>query len=388
MALPVAAFVLNDEKKVYTSTRLSGLAGAGIWSTPTVIFNAPISTWPSVITQDLTAGALDAGDNYGLITNTSGLPIFLGNGSPQTPVALATGLSGAFPNFYGTSMGAATHGSAMFAVIQDEGASAGTPTVIKSVNGGATWGQVDAIHQPTGVWVSFGMIQRVDNYFYLLLSITGGTSWRIYPFNMATSLWEPSFAPLTATIAVDLFNIYTNGIYKFPNGDFGIIYNNASNLPVYRRWVLATTTWGSPVSLTGQNYGSSVMGPDLETIYGWNYHLNTGEVETTQVDFYKITHLGVLTSISTIPPPAFTASGDGVQHPAILNGLILIGRDDTADNSNSVWVADINVGTFFKESLPIPAGEEGGFPTCVYMVFPNGYLLSAPSNVLDIKAGC
>lgn len=384
--LPLTAFVDSIEKKVYTTTRTGGAPGSGTWSTPVLVFDITAGPLPTLSCIDLSAGALSDTDDWGLVVIAgSGYWVFLGNGPPDVPTYVSNG-GQPIQNFFGTSNGAFRVGGIYYYPQYND--TDGGPCVYKSPDAGATFIEADAAHHPIGISLSaVFMTQRVGNFFYLFMSTaaSSGTSWQLYPFNMSTGLWEAPYAPLTETIHSDFLNTNTNGLYVWPNGDVGILYNNSSNLPVYRLWTKLTNSWGAEIATPGGQYGESLMDPSLMFIHGWNYEgaFNTS-TETSQVDYFRITQAGSVTTISTIPACVHLASGDGLDHPAIIGNLILIPRDDTNDLFNAVWVADLTTGTFFKESLGNET-ELNGPPTCSYMVFPNGYSMSVGLCQLTIS---
>lgn len=374
MSLPLNAFVDSNEKLIYTTTRLSGVPGAGVWSTPTLILDILAGPLPALSCSDISAGALSDADDWGLFgVLGSGYTVSIPNNS-SSPV-YNNSSSGAVGNFFGTSNGAVKVG-ALYYKIEFSLAGDGSPCVMVSSDGMATWTNADQAHEPTGFVGYTFMSQRVDNYLFIFAN-NSPTDWQLYPFNMTTGLWEAQYAALSETIHPDFQNVNTNGLYIWPNGDVSILYNNSADLPVYRLWTQLSNTWSAEIPTPGGQYGESLMDPSFTFLHGWNYDVALpGQASTGQVDYFRITKAGIVTPVSTIPPCVFLPNGDGLDHPAIIGNLILIPRDDTDDLFNSVWVADLTIGTFFKESLGNET-ELNGPPTCSYMMFPNGYTLSA-----------
>src|SRR6185312_10024860 len=121
---------------------------------------------------------LSSTDPYDMVINLGHLPVYIGDGSPPaTAVRIGAGFTETINNFFGTSMGAATHLGNKFFVIAS---AAGDATVYTSTDSGATW--TATLGGPTGIWADYGSMQRVDEYLYFFLSVDGGANWAIYPF--------------------------------------------------------------------------------------------------------------------------------------------------------------------------------------------------------------
>lgn len=395
MPAPLAAHTF-DFFRLYLSSRDSSPPGSGVWSNPVKIFDgvSALGQPDSVFAQANTfsAGALNSTDPKGIVVHsqahlTDGLA-FLGDGLPTLPQlitypGMVAGTS-ASSDYWDISQGAWNTSAGFFALVENN---FDTVEMVFSSDNGATWAIQDgssAFHPPTtSATTRQGQIQRVDSRVYCFFATsTAFTSFKIYIFNLTTKLWESPIAPLTSSTIFDFGpNRFSNDLYRFPNGDFGVLYDN-SNQVAYRLFTAATSSWGAEIPLgTGIASGLAVtlIDPSQQLIHVFSY-AGAG-ARGGAVGYSTVTHAGVVTSlITTILAPS-GGSIDGVNHPSIQNGMLFVPRDDLADFDNAVWVASLPVTTFLKEELPIPPGESGFISAVAINAGGTGYALGDTGTI-------
>ncbi len=363
MANPVAAFTFGGFLRIYTTVRDLAPPGGGTWATVVKIFDtASNPTFPTG--QTFSAGSLVAADPNGITVQSGSHGLaFLGDGLPTVPIYVAAAGLGGAPNssdYWDTCQGAWSFGSELYLAV----ARGGILYILKSTNAGATWAIQDAANGPTGL-PSFGTqaaIQRVNDL--LCVFVADGTDFSIWEFDLtvATNQWSASFGLLSIPNFSDFgLRSWSNGLFKFPNGDYIAIYDidtfPGPQLVVVRQFTAAGATWGSNLVLPGLRYANSVIDPSFNTVHILTYQ-TTGQ--TSPVHYSTFTHASssLTTDIAIIP--ATVSASDGVGHCSIQNNILFVPRDDENDFNNAVWAATVPVaGNFFKELLPIPAGEGG-----------------------------
>lgn len=364
MANPVAAHTF-DFFKIYLSTRTGGAPGSGVWTAATTIFDGVLR--PTFETGGtFSAGALGPTDpNSGIIVQAKNGLAFLGNGEPTVPLYITFAGQVGNPSssdYWDTVQGALSYGTARHIVL----ANGNRVTVIKSTDDGATWARQDAGNGPTVLNAdgSLAALQRVNDTLYVFTPTDQtDTNLAIFPFDLTASSnqWGASFAPIHIPdfggFGPTSSGNWTNGLFKFPNGDFLVIYTTTLGVPVCRVWDSSGGGWGAALTLPGLQYANAVIDPAFDVVYILTYNSNS----TPQ---YSLVHLSMFTKstglvtadIATIPG----AAGDGVGHCSIQNGMIFIPKDDRSQNDNAVWVGTLPApATLFQELLPIPAGESG-----------------------------
>jgi hypothetical protein len=351
----------------YISTRDNAPPGQGAWTNPVTIVDGTFGGYPAVgPVNAFSCGALNQTEPKNILGfDGQNAMAYLGNGLPTVPVQLVfPGGSSPINNSPVTGASLNIHygeflvGGALWKAVIDP--SSNSPVIIKTVGGVPSI--ADAAHAPNNNGNPLAL-QRVDNYLYFFLAQTG-TNFAIYPFNMATGLWEASFAPINLT-DFDSFHFedtWINGLYKFANGDFLVLYNTATPNPALRLWTAATTTWSAAVLMTGNSYANSVMDPSLGLVHIFKY--NSAAVNSGAVGYSMFTHAGAVLADNVATIPAGLLGGDGVNHPSIQNGKLFVPYDDASDNTNAVWVGTLPApATFVKEFLPRPVGENNTIDT-------------------------
>ena len=364
MPNPVAAHTF-DFIRVYLSQRTGGAPGSGTWSVATTIFDGTLYPTEGEATT-FSAGGLQSTDPYGIVTQDNNGLAFLGNGLPTAPIELNTNPSSGYWNM---SQGAFFDGVSTYYALQYDQAGAGTIQMINAQTGAL----VDGTHGPGSISGQDGTeaaIQRIDNTIYVFTT-TDGTdeNFAIWPFDLTTGLWGASFAALTigpnfGGMSLSIGGIqWTNALFKMPNGDFIVFYQNQSGAlhSVYRIWSALSSTWGSEVTLSGTNFANVVIDPSFSPIHIFTYtttsNQTAGAVNYSALSYPSYTLTSTITTIPAANPTP--GESDGVGHPSIQNGMLFVPRDDFADFDNSVWVATLPVTAFFKETLPVPPGESG-----------------------------
>lgn len=396
MSFPLAAHTLSPNFiRVWLSQRDLAVPGSGTWSSPVKIFDGSGSmTIPGCRT--FSAGGLDSSSPYGIVGNSGNVHnelAFLGNGLPTSPILISyPGQTGFIvsSDYWDTSQGA----------IYYDGSAGGTAgyylphycqgefilRIIKTTDDGASWAQCDSANAPIDGDGTTIAMQRVDHFLYFFISLDfSDTNWSILPFDMSTATYGAPFAAITisnfARFAQSSGDSWTNGLFKFSNGDFAVIYQETVTDNVnYISWDGAS--WSSPLVLPSGSvgYANSLIDPALASVHVLTY---SGSDISSPINYHNITHPGmVLTTVANAIPAPVTTTNDGVGHSSIQGGMLFVPRDDLNDNDNSVWVATLPIATFSKELLPIPAGEEDETPSCAYMMFPNGYSLSLIPDVI------
>ena len=388
MANPRAAHTF-DLVKVYLSQRDLAAPGSGTWSAPTTIFDGLTDTAFGTA-GTFSAGALsDSDPQLGIVTTFNSQytgfsgQAFLGNGIPDTPIQINSIVG---HGYWDTGYGAWAFGGNLFFL----SLSAGKVLMYRSTNSGVTWTAQDTGHGPgAGAGDGFNFaVQRVSNTVYIFAATDGTlTNFAIWGFDLTTSLWSASFAPLNAAGFFNFndFNGWTNGLFQFTNGDFLVLYNSGGGgTPVLRRWVLATTTWGAEVTLPGESIANAVMDPGFDVVHILTYDTS---FRKAQVDYSTYTHSTNTLASSVTTIPASVGNSDGVGHGSIQSGMLFVPRDDFADFDNSVWVATLPVATFSKEELPVPAGETNTISSFVVNPGGTGYVVNDTGTVNGGLAG-
>jgi hypothetical protein len=393
MANPVAAHTF-DFVRVYLSTRDLAAPGSGTWSNPVLLFDGTTDPDNFADMTTFSAGALtgDPSEPRGIIgrkdgnrTNTT--LAFFGNGIPDTPqIVVPNGGEGS--GYWDVSQGAWSSGGKLFILAQAPFTSPVQIVMYASSDGGVTWVGQDTSNGPSasGLNGKHAAIQRVDNTVYVFSSTDSGqTHFAIWGFDFTTGLWSASFAPITLSDFTGYgTDDWSNSLFKFPNGDFAVIYDaTAHSTSVYLLWTAASGTWGSPILLPvgsgTPSYASSLMDVSFDFIHIFTY---AGATVESAVNYSTITHPGnVLTSILAAIPAVVGTTSDGVGHCSIQNGMIFVPRDDQADFDNSVWVATLPVVTLVKELLPIPPGEEGQISLAALNGSGSGYAVGDTGTI-------
>lgn len=395
-AFPLAAHTLSPNFiRVWLSQRDLAVPGAGTWSSPVKIFDGSGSmTIPGCRT--FSAGGLDSNSPYGIVGNSGNANnelAFLQNGLPTAPILISyPGQTGFIvsSDYWDTSQGA----------IYYDGSAGGTAgyylphycqgefilRIIKTTDDGASWAQCDSANAPINGDGTTIAMQRVDHLLFFFISLDfSDTNWSILPFDMSTTTYGAPFAAITisnfARFAQSSGDSWTNGLFKFHNGDFAVIYQETVTDNVnYISWDGAS--WSAPLVLPSGSvgYANSLIDPALDSVHVLTYN---GSDISSPINYHNITHPGmVLTTVANAIPAPVTTTNDGVGHSSIQGGMLFVPRDDLNDNDNSVWVATLPVATFSKELLPIPSGEEDETPSCAYMMFPNGYSLAGTCQIV------
>ncbi len=348
MATPKVAFTF-DTTRVYLSSRDNAAPGSGTWSAPSTIFDGVLQpTFASFTT--MSAGGVDEADDFGILaTSLNGLS-YLGNGSPDTPQYVTFAGQAGTPfssDYWDISQGGWTYGGAKWAAVED-----GTNIqIIKSTDSGVTWAAQDSAGKPD-IANNNAAIQRVDNKIYIFGADNGtGSDWAVYSFDMATGLWDGILTASFSSFSVkNGLNDWSNGVFIYPNGDFGVVYTHFGSGLVYQEY--ASGVWSGEVTIPGGSLANVAIDPGLELLHVFGYN---GTSRLGTVHYSTVAHGGVVTGdIFIIPAPIGIGSADGIGHPSILNEMIFAPRDDSADHANSVWVALLSDGQFFKELLPVP----------------------------------
>lgn len=399
MANPVAAHTF-DFVRTYLSTRTSGVPGSGVWTNPITIvdgtLNANFKTGST-----FSAGALDSVEPKGIVVTSLDAAlvnrlVFCGDGLPTVPIEITfAGQIGGrtlSSDYWDTAQGAWYYLGAYYLAVQN-GGGINPPVILKSVDAGATWVIQDDSNGPTGSGAdgSLASIQRVGNKLCIFAPINSGdVDFAIWEFDFTTDKWGASFAPINipnfGVFAQSNGDNWVNSLFKFPNGDFAVIYQeiSGSRNVVYRLWSASSARWGATLTIPSSTigYANSAMDPGLGSIHIITY---TGGNIGQELNYHTITHPGsVLTTILNAIPAVVTSSSDGVGHCSIQNGMLFVPRDDSNDFDNAVWVADLPVTSFLKELLPIPPGETDELLSVAVGAGGAGY---TPGDILTLIGG-
>jgi hypothetical protein len=354
------AFHSFDYFHDYISTRDNAPPGQGAWTNPITVFDGTFGGSPLQEANAISCGALNKTEPKNILAfDGNNALAYLADGLPTAPVEILFPGTGSRINnspqqgaSFNIHYGEFLVGGALWKAVIDN--SSNSPIIIKTVGGVGTVS--DAAHAPNNHQNPIAL-QRVDNRLYFFLA-QAGTNFAIYPFNMATGLWEPSFAPINLSDFSSLHfeDLWTNGLYKFPNGDFLVLYNTAAQ-PALRMWTAATNAWSAAVLLTGNSYANSVIDPTLALVHIFKY--NSGALNSGDVGYSTFTHAGAALADNLATIPAGISGGDGLNHPSIQNNKLFAPYDDASDNTNAVWVGQLPApATFAKEFLPRPIGED------------------------------
>src|SRR5579872_1325252 len=365
----------------YVSQRDGSAPGSGVWSSPVTVYS--VESTPSFgEANTFTAGALQLGDDYGIMCNTALGLAYLGNGLPAIPIVVSYTGSGALEslNYWNTCQGAWSYLGAKYASVENKVGGGWSINVISSTDAGNTWALQDGSNPNAPPTTSeanrIGAVQRVGNSLYFFLSSDGSLSnWSVYVFNFASAgggSWQTPLAPLAAAFdEFQLNNDLSNGLYVFPNGDI-LILSAKSGTP--KALIFTGSSWGSPITLPGASIANSVIDPSLGLIHILTY---TTASTNSAVIYSTLAHNGTLTGSITSFPTSDFPSLDGVGKCSIQNGMIFVPRDSSNDNDNSVYVAALPVNPslgFFKEELPIPPGEKNTIVTMTIASGGSGYV--------------
>ena len=368
MATPKAAFTF-DTTRVYLTSRDNAAPGSGTWSAPTTIFDGVLQpTFASFTT--MSAGALDESEDFGILaTSLSGLS-YLGNGSPDTPQYVNFAGESGTPfssDYWDMSQGAWTFGGNKYAAVQD----GSNIQIIISADSGATWTALDSANAPD-IAPNNAAIQRIGDKIYIFGSDNSTGDWGVYSFTMTagSGAWDGLLtATFSAFSTINGLNDWSGGLFKYPNGDFGVVYRHSGVGCVYNEYT--SGAWSGEVSMPGNAFANAVIDPTQELIHVFAYNA-TSRLGT--VHYSTVAHGGTVTpDIFIIPAPIGISSADGVGHCAILNGMIFVPRDDSADHANSVWVGTLPVTTLIKELLPVPADALNSISNATLNAGGSGY---------------
>ncbi len=376
---PVAVHTF-DFVRVYVSQRDGSAPGSGVWSNPVKIFDGVSDPGESFsgTANTFSAGALsqDLSEPRGIVAKDGAgggaTLMFLGNGLPDLPKAITWGSGNTIGSvdYWDVSQGAFTPtNGALYLVGVDESVFPFKLLVLKSTDNGTTWTQMDAANAPGTN--AIGAIQRVDDVVYFFSSDSSAVDYFITKFDTATDLFTSPIATLASAPISDFGqsrNTWSNSLFVFPNGDYGIIYDSSnSGTPVYR---LYSGSWGAEITLPGITYANSVLDPSLELIHAWSYDTTSRD---SSVHYSTVAHAGTVTPDIFIIPAPSGINTDGVGKCSIQLSMIFCPRDDSADFDNSVWVALLSDGQFQKELLPIPTGESDAIATTSLASGGSGY---------------
>lgn len=376
---PVAAHTFTSvPSRIYLSRRAPGPPGAGGWTDPITLFDGSLN--PSFVSATtFSAGALTTNpiENRGILSlvNLTDLA-FLGNGIPDVPKLISyPGQVGSITSldYWDMSQGAWTVGNAQYVLIKNNS----KIRVLKTINAGTSWSEITDANAPTED-ANIGAVQRINNKLYLFMPAPSST-FAIFCLDMLLDAWEPSVASVSdSQISGFGVNRWSNGLCRFPNGDFGVVYDDHIEGPVYR--LFSAGAWGSvvPIPSVDGSFANMVIDPGLELLHVWTY---IGFNDRTSGMIYSIVaHDGTLTpSIFTFPS---RNGSDGAGHPSIQDRMIFLPYDNFDLNVNSVWVAYLSNGQFIEEPLPHPADQPDiSPPTCAYMM--SGYTLGGRWRVRE-----
>lgn len=253
-----------------------------------------------------------------------------------------------------------------------------TICVRKSVDEGTTWTKVDAGNQPDFFQVP-GPLFRYDDvthkiYLWRPDDPIDDTSFVLQAFNLVTELWETPFGALTLDSSENDTNS-SNGIIRFPNGDFGVFYyrDNGGSTLYYRLY--ASGAWGSEIVVavgtrdTNKTGLTVIIDPSKELIHVF-YPDTTAGVSTLGFNYRTVTHSGTVSDVIFNFPPRHT---NGLGFGIINDGNIFIPYFDTTGNSSggqsSVFVAPLATGQFVEELIPVQPGQEATDPYLGFNLF-------------------
>ncbi len=369
MSTPTAAFTF-DTTRVYLSTRDNAAPGSGTWSAPITIFDGVLKpTFASFTT--MSAGGLDETEDFGILaTSLSGLS-YLGDGSPDTPHYVTFPGEAGTPfssDYWDMSQGGWTFGGNKYAAVQD----GSKIQIIISTDAGATWTALDSANKPD-IANNNAAIQRIDDKIYIFGVDNGsGTNWGVYSFTMTagSGAWDGLLtATFNAPSTINGLNDWSGGLFKYPNGDFGVVYTHSGVGCVYNEYTLGA--WSGEVTMPAGSFANAVIDSSLELIHVFAY---VGTGRNNIVHYSTVAHGGVVTpDIFLFPHTVGTGSNDGIGHPAILNGMLFVPRDDSHDHANSVWVATLPVTTFIQELLPVPTDALNSISNATLNAGGSGY---------------
>lgn len=392
MANPVATQTF-DFVRAYFYERTGGAPGSGNWVTVSTFFDGTLTPDTVPVCSTFSAGGLESSDPMGIV-GTSGnggsALAFIGNGAPVVPYIITYPGQAAgdvvSADYWEVSQGAFYSGGAYFLPHFTGGSGGGILRVIRSATGlDGSWGECDAANTPTSGDGLLLSMQRVDNMLYFFISLDGSdTEWSILPFDMSANGGLGAYGSPFASVTMDvdqfgsepLGDSWGNGLFKFPDGGFVIIYQKDGLFA--KIW--NTVAWSDPIPLVGLTIGAMVMDPSLSGIHVMNYHDGAGEGASVDYNFLAYPS-GTVTSIANaIPAPS--QAQDGIGHSSIQNGMLFVPRDDGDDFANSVWVSELPVATFSKELLPVPPGETDVITNETINAFGSGYA-SGDTGTID-----
>lgn len=380
MSLPAAntpiALNIFQGKNLYLSSYQSGS-----WSLESTIWSAPQGSLLDIIRY--TAGPITPNSlatTLGIVfEDRSGTGLwFLGSGSPATPVNIPqTVIEGydtlnLLANEFERSSGAFYYGGKYFLFVEATGLHAGDAgqvilACLASSDGGMTWGVQDLAGSPVVVKdgvANDGSIQDVHwdgesnvVYVFVQLNSDGIRNFGWFQFDMNTGVWSELS---TATGGADqLTESPVRGfIVQFDSSHFGVVYSYTTNTGVFYRSIRSGhgVIWGAETQLRAAPY--KVAGAISNGSIAHLFFYPDGLVSVYPMDYAQLQSDGTISdTLFTFSAPV--GSTDGYNLGAIVDGNLLIPRDDTNDVTNAIWTAPVaGPYNFTKQLLPLPSGAD------------------------------
>jgi hypothetical protein len=350
------------------------------------------------------AGALTEAEvgKRGMVAGARSSPIaqYIGDGLPTPPITIsASGIDTLrTPDYWDMSHGAWTYGDSKYLLIQAETSAFPSKPVLvmlKSTDEGATWTALDLANSPPKFSVSAmrrGIISNnlVDVFGYDdVVNISGHYALNTFDFDL--DAWSGFYGQQNFSRVLQPGG---NGIYRFPNDDIGIYYQDLASPHAlwYREWNGAS--WGAEVSISASAVVSACanmyIDPAGEILHMFKYI----QPIALQPVYFKITHGGTVSADIFVFPAGPGPTSDGVgngmifQAPGYTEPQIYAPYDNSADlGHNAVWIAPLSTGQFVKYLLPTPEGEEANVPSCAYMMFDSYPVVPTTAASMSLSYG-
>lgn len=375
------------ENRWYTCTRDNSAPGSGVWSTPVKILDI---TDPTIDAAFDGASAGDDPAHFGLIGdyydfNTSGVK-FIGNGgtatfivTPDVPDQTAYSLVN---SNWGAAEGSWYYGGAYWVLLANN--FAGTLSMLKSTDGGATWIQVDNTNaplpgggNPRGGYACFRRRPGTSfiDFAYRIADSGGESFLTLNTFDFSASggvgAWGGAYGSLDCGALNGVFSrtvsfsgadaqCFDNIVY-FPNGDIGLLPVLETGDGVSGAFpatesvyyiVFSAGAWGAPISINSEIfYQATLIDPSGTLLYVLTQRTSVG------INVQTVTQGGAVSSaLFTFPG---ISNSDGIGGYQITNNKIFLPLGDLdGGGPNTVWVSTLGTINFLPEQLPLPPGED------------------------------
>lgn len=393
-------FALNTflDKKIFGSKYVSGSwePESDVYDASGITVNAPAFSAGAIKNNLTTTKGIVAATRP-----TGGSIVFLGNGSPDTPVTIDTSAYAQYQLLAGNgkipggavawerTSGAFFRGSKyfLFMLVAD------TPTrvgVLMGDGSSSTWPEQDAANAPviSDPGMSFtGSFQGLywdgtSSLVHVLVNTASNTyapPAAIYTFDLDTQTWALLSGSQTNVPFQDVFAGSIAGFIQVWNdGSIGCLYNYGGgygNALYYNKFTPGSPgSWGTEVLVRSGPMQMGTVIPDpinnLMRVFIYSPFDSMSWPQNPAVYFTVAPDGSSSADLFTFTAPV--GQTDGIGWGAIDGDTIFLPFDDQDDASNAVWTGSISApGSWTKVLLPLPVGELDA-PSCAMIFFTTG----------------